>query len=362
MKILITGGHLSPALSVIEGLKNDQVFYVGRKLTFEGEKAVSLEFQEITKLGIPFFQIKTGRLQRKYTKHTIPSLIKTPIGFAQAFGIIRKVKPDVILTFGSYISIPIGIVGKLLGIPVVIHEQTLQAGFANKILSKFASKVCISWQASQKYFPQNKIVLTGNPIRSEIKNMKNVKPQENVLYITGGSSGSHAINVLIKNVLEKLLENFVVIHQTGDSQKYKDYEMLLEIKSNLKKELSQKYSIYKFLSPQDATATIAKSTLVIGRAGINTVTELIYLKKPALLIPISFGQKDEQLKNANFLKSLGLGEVLIQKDITSEIFLEKIYFMIKNIHKYKLSEVINFEDSSNNIIKVLRDVSKQKTV
>ena len=191
MKIVIVGGHLSPALAVIEKLKGEDVSYIGRKHVFEGDKALSLEYQEIEKLRLPFYVLLTGRLQRRFTKHTIPSLAKIPFGFFQSLAILRKIKPDVVLGFGSYLFLPVAAASKLLGIPVVMHEQTLEAGFSNKLISKFAKKVCISWKSSDSFFPKDKVILTGNPLREDIINIKKIKKTENkipLIYITGGGS------------------------------------------------------------------------------------------------------------------------------------------------------------------------------
>ena len=153
MKVAIVGGHLSPALAVAEKLKDQEVFYIGRKYTFEGDMGISLESQEMEKLNVPFFDLKTARLQRKFTKHTLPSLLKFPAGFIQAYKILIKIKPDVVLGFGGYLFLPVALAAKLLKIPVVVHEQTLEAGFTNKFVSKFAKKICLSWESSKKYFP-----------------------------------------------------------------------------------------------------------------------------------------------------------------------------------------------------------------
>ncbi len=364
MKIVIVGGHLSPALSIIQNLEKDEVYYIGRKHTFEGDKAVSLEYQEISKLGIPFFTIKTGRLQRTFTKYTLFSLAKLPVGFYQALKILRKVKPDVILSFGGYLSVPVGFSAHFLKIPLVLHEQTLEVGFANKILSPFAEKICVSWETSLKHFPKEKTVLTGNPIKKEILKVSKLSKKTNdlpLIYVTGGSSGSHAINLLILETIEKLSKKYTVFHQTGDSQKYKDYDKLLEVKNNLDAKYSKNYIIKKFLDPETSAQIIKSSDLVIGRAGINTVSELIYLKKPALFIPLPFSQKNEQMKNAEFMKSLGLSEVISQDLVTDKIFLEKINYMLDNLTKYKLKKEVLFENPEERIINVLRDVSKKKT-
>ncbi len=357
MKVLITGGHISPAIAVIEKLKDEKVFYAGRKYTFEGDKAISLEYQEITKMGIPFFEISTARLQRRFTRHTLISLLKLPAGFFSAYKIIKKVKPDVILAFGSYVSIPVGITGKILNVPLVIHEQTFDAGYSNKMLSRFADKICISWKSSEKYFPKDKIVLTGNPLREEVINASRIKPEKNLLYVTGGSAGSHFINFLVECSIEKLLQKFTVVHQTGASQKYSDFEKLMKKKNESKNRSFLKYKPYKFLNPDDAAKMMAKATIVVGRSGINTVSELIYLKKPALLIPLPFAQHQEQLKNAEFIKSLGLAEDLNEDVLSPKKFTETLLEMYKNINTYRIKRSVLSENAAKDIVAVLRNVT-----
>jgi UDP-N-acetylglucosamine--N-acetylmuramyl-(pentapeptide) pyrophosphoryl-undecaprenol N-acetylglucosamine transferase len=228
MKIIIIGGHLSPALAVIEELKNEEIYYLGRKHAFEGDKAISLEYEEVSKLGIPFYSINAARLQRKFTSRTIPSLAKFPSGFFQSLKALKQIKPDVVLGFGGYVSLPVVLAAFFLRIPIVIHEQTLEAGFANRMEAKFARKICISWQSSEQYFPKQKTVLTGNPLRGIVLNAKPFKEETGLpkIYITGGSSGSHSINLLVEKSLKELLEKFTVVHQTGDARRHADFERL----------------------------------------------------------------------------------------------------------------------------------------
>lgn len=211
MKIAIIGGHLTPALSIIEELGDSaQIIYIGRKHAIEGDKAVSLEYSTITNKNIPFTEIKTGRFQRSFTRRTVPSLARIPIGLAQATVILKKFSPDVVVGFGGYVSLPVAIAAKTLRIPVVIHEQTLEAGGANRLIGKFADKVCISFDSSAKYFPKEKIILTGNPIRDGIIHPKKkfiLETHDPVIYITGGSQGSHFINHLISQSLTKHYKN-----------------------------------------------------------------------------------------------------------------------------------------------------------
>lgn len=357
MRVVIVGGHLSPALAVVEKLKNEKVFYIGRKYTFEGDSAISLESKEMERLNVPFFDLSTARLQRKFTKHTLPSLLKFPNGFIQSYKILSKIKPDAVLGFGGYLFLPVALVSYILKIPVVVHEQTLEAGFTNKFVSKFAQKVCISWESSRKYFPKEKVVLTGNPLRQEIINAKNINNERNkvpIVYVTGGSAGAHALNLLIEKTLDQLLQKCLIVHQTGGSQVYKDFE-------RLEKRKSDRYECHKFLIDKEAASVMNKADLVIGRAGINTVTELIYLQKPSFLIPLPAGQKNEQLKNAQFIKNLGLGDYIQQDLLTPDLFISTIFSMLDKIGSFSLKEEILIKEAAQKIAGVLRNVAEKKT-
>lgn len=369
MKIIIIGGHLSPALSVLDSLpKNWKILFVGRKYLFEGEKSLSLEYKIINDLKIPFEEISTGRLQRKFTKNTIPSLFKLPFGFFRAFSILKKFRPDLVLGFGGYLQIPIIFASFFLKIPVILHEQTLESGFANKICSPIAKKICISWESSVGFFPKTKTVLTGNPIRKDMVNKSQISllrqafggqaNRKPLIYITGGSSGSHFLNNLIENLITNLLVNFNVIHQTGDSLKYNDFQKLKILRKTLPKGLKEKYSVNKFINPSDVGSVLRQAEFVIGRAGINTVTELICTKKPAILIPLSFSQNNEQLKNALFLEKLGLAKIILQKEASPQVLLSAINSMHESINEYikKTKNLKNLikEDAADKIIEVAK--------
>lgn len=372
MRIVITGGHMSPSLAVIEELSEDtKILMIGRRHGIEGDKALSLEYLTAKMLDIPFKAITTGRWQRKFTKHTITSLVKFPYGIFQAISILKKFKPDIILTFGGYIALPVAMAGLFLRIPVVVHEQTLEAGLSNRIIAIFAKKVFISWESSRKFFHKNKTVLTGNPIRKFSRpkddrplaeNIKYQIPKEDLplIYITGGSSGSHAINMLIEGCISKLLERHIVIHQTGDAREYTDFERLEKLKASLPEKLQKRYVLTKFVKPDEVFSVLKSSSLVISRSGINTVTELIYAGKPAVLIPLPFSQNQEQLKNAMFFKTLGLGEALEQNKASSQKLIEIVDVMIKNLTKYKESAKAAqkglFFDSSKKIVELLKEI------
>lgn len=360
MKIIITGGHLSPLLSVLDELpKETKVLVLGRKKFLEGDKAISLEYQTLKDRNIPFVPIISGRLQRKLTTYTFFSLFKFPIGFFQSLFILKEFRPDIVLSFGGYISLPVVISSFLLRIPVVIHEQTMGAGLANKIASKFAKKICISWESSAKFFPKSKTVLTGNPIRKfKIHPFDKLRARISnekipLIYITGGSSGSHAINILAETILEELLSRYKIIHQTGDAREFGDFERLKNLKEKLSEKLRSRYYLTKFVDPEDAGRVLKDSDLVISRSGMNTVTELIYFTKPSLLIPLPYSQGNEQVENARLLKDIGISEIAFQKDLTSQKLLDIINQMIKDIKNYKHeSKELIKENAAKKIIEI----------
>ena len=364
MKIVIIGGHLTPALAVIEEFPKDaQILYIGRKYALEGDRAVSFEYQEVTNRKIPFKDLKTGRLQRSFTRYTIPSLLKIPIGLMQAGAILKKFKPDVVVGFGGYVSFPVILAAFFLKLPVVIHEQTQDAGAANRYLVRFAKKVCISFESSKKYFPSEKVVLTGNPVRKSIINPKKrfgVEIKDNTIFITGGSLGSHFINKLIMDCLPKLLDKYNVIHQAGGAEEFSDFDKLSILKEGLNKNKKDKYVVSKFFSQEEIGGILFGSTLVVARAGINTVSELTVLNKPSLLIPIPKTQKNEQGKNALLLKKSGLCEIADQNTLGSYEFLEKINLMMKNITKYKIKDesYFNFSNAAKKIVEVIYETAK----
>lgn len=365
-KIVLTGGHISPLLSVLDVLsKKADILVIGRKYSFEGDKVLSLEYQTLKERNVLFKEISAGRLQRKLTEHTLLSLAKFPAGLVQSLLILRKYKPNAVTSFGGYVSLPVVFAAFILNIPIIIHEQTFAAGFSNKLASFLARKVCISWESSTKFFPKKKTVLTGNPIRNfnsvnEELNFKINKENGPLIYITGGSSGSHAINELVEGCLERLLEKFQVFHQTGDSLEYKDFDRLLEIKNKLPENLQKKYVLAKFVDPSLVGGLIEQSDLVISRSGMNTVTELIYYSKPSYLIPLPYSGRNEQMENAAFFKNLGLGEIGIQNKLTPDKLLEKINIMFKNLEKYKSVKSKNLikEDAAEKIANVVLSISK----
>ncbi|MCL4417641.1 MAG: UDP-N-acetylglucosamine--N-acetylmuramyl-(pentapeptide) pyrophosphoryl-undecaprenol N-acetylglucosamine transferase [Actinobacteria bacterium] len=367
MKVVIIGGHLSPAFSVIEELLDTEILFIGRKYALEGDEAFSLEYQFCQEYNIPFKEISTGRIQRKLTKHTLSSVLKIPGGFLQALKILKDFKPDVVVGFGSYVQIPILTAAYMLKIPIVIHEQTLEAGLSNRISAKIAKKICISWESSRDYFPKGKTILTGNPVRKEIIKIREILKESKkkpfpVVFVTGGSLGSHKINCLIEKSIGKLVEFCRVIHQTGDAREFNDYELLEGGKKSLSLAHKDRYLLHKFLNSEEIAVILKEADLVVSRSGINTVTELIYLGKPAFLMPLPFAQRNEQYKNAEFLKELGLAEIGLEK-LDSDDFTDSIRLMLKNLTKYSgksnLKDIELIKNSSKNLAKIIWESAKK---
>jgi len=362
MKIIITGGHLTPALAFIEKLKEKkpevEIIFVGRKYALDSEKTLSLEYKEITGKKILFVPIIAGRLTRLISLNSLKNFLKIPLGFFNAFFIISRYRPDVVLSFGSYLAVPIVFWAYLFKIPVFTDEQTIKPGLANKIIGFFAKKIFISFPEVEKYFDKRKTIMIGNLIRESIfkieKKPFEITKNKPVIYITGGSLGSHSINQHIKKILPQLLEKYIVIHQTGDTKEYHDYEDLLEIKNKLPDNLKKKYFLRQHFFQNEIGYIYSLADLVVGRSGANTFFELIALKKPAVFIPLPWSAGKEQQHHAEIFAKAGCGEIFHQIE-TSEKLLRIIDKMINNLEKYqknfKLLKNYFYKDAPERIIK-----------
>lgn len=364
MKVILVGGHLAPALAVIEALPKDaRIVFIGRKSTFEGDQSKSLEYETINKMGIEFISLTTGRFQRKFSRHSIKSIFKIPVGLIQAIRILLKHKPDIVLSFGGYLSVPVGVAAFIFKVPLVIHEQTLKIGAANKFLSVFADKICISWPQSAKFFPKDKTILTGNPLRRHQASDYNphiLKANLPVIYITGGSAGAHALNMLVEGCLENLLEKYIVIHQTGNAGEFEDFSRLSALVKLMPSKLQNRYIIKRFINPSMVGVIMEKASLIVSRSGINTVSEILEYGKPCLLIPLPYGQINEQLENAQFIKKTGLGEYFYQQSLNSAKLLENIERIMENKHSYlvhaKFAQSLIKKNAALDIVKILYEV------
>lgn len=359
MKIVVTGGHFSPAYSVIEELlrRGSEVVIVGRKYPFEGDTAsTSYEYRVSKEHSIPFREIQTGRLQRRMTWRSLVSLAKVPLGVLNARKILREENPDVVLTFGGYLALPIAISARMLNIPIVTHEQTQGLGLSNTLIAKIADTVCVSFTSTKEHITHTNVVITGNPMRKSIYTVDqklSFPSNMPVLYITGGSTGSHAINRVVGSAVPQLLEKFVVIHQTGENE-FNDYAYLEKVKKGLSPSLQERYVLQKFIYPSHIGYIYKKANIVIGRAGANTVLELIACNKPSILVPLPHGQTGEQLKNAQLIQDIGLGTLLTQDAFSAETLIQSVNTLMQDIEKYSVSQSIIdryiYPDSAQRIV------------
>jgi UDP-N-acetylglucosamine--N-acetylmuramyl-(pentapeptide) pyrophosphoryl-undecaprenol N-acetylglucosamine transferase len=337
-KILITGGHSSPAFSVLDELKTkgyENIIWVSEKHNQRGNKNVSAEYLTVTeKYKIKFINIKSGKLIRKWTRQTFIGGIKEffdlIIGFFQSLYIIPKERPDIVISFGGFLAVPVVIVAKLFRRKVVTHEQTIVSGLANRIIGKFADKIFVSFEDSAKYFNPNKTIVSGNPMRKDILEVRSnitkaLNPNLPIVYITGGNQGAHEINKRIFPILKDLLKIANVVHQTGNSTITNDFLKGNEIKSKLSQEGVNNYIVKEYVGPEEIGEVFDKSDIILGRSGANITLEILALGKLAVLIPIPWTYMDEQTKNAQVVVDTGLGKLLKQEDsLSSEDILNAI--------------------------------------
>lgn len=334
IKILVTGGHMTPALAVISELQSrgyKQFIWVGHKFNQHGNKNPSAEFTTVSAKHIKFIDLKAGKLTRNWSgdgwRAGIVNLIKIPWGIIHSFWIVTRYRPELILSFGGYLALPVAIAGRLLGRKVLTHEQTAVTGLTNKIIPKFAHKIMISWPSSAKYYPAEKTILTGNPLRPEILTTQSTSLQLNdnlpTIYITGGNQGSHIMNVVIFEVLAQLLEITNIIHQTGNSSITNDFDTATRLRSQLINQPG-KYLCFPYIYEDQIGEVMNKASLVIARSGANTVYEVLALAKPSIFIPIPWVTHNEQYINASLAQDVGLAKILAEEDLSPESLLQTV--------------------------------------
>ncbi|NPA68433.1 MAG: undecaprenyldiphospho-muramoylpentapeptide beta-N-acetylglucosaminyltransferase [Chlorobi bacterium] len=356
-----TGGHLFPAIAVAQALKRldnrTEILFVGAKGKIEEKKVPEAGF-DIELLNIRGFGRKLSFENIKNIARLIGSLFK-------ANRILRKFKPDVVAGFGGYASGPLAFIAALKGIPVLIQEQNSYPGITNRILAKKASKICTAYNEVKKYFPEDKIILTGNPVRkkiidtdaekNEVLSFFNLEPDKKVILSLGGSGGAKSINDGIKSELKKIAESDVfLIWQTG-----KNY--FSESLEEVKKTGAENIKVYDFISRMDLAYKAAD--LVISRAGAGTVSELAILEKPVILVPSPNVAEDHQTKNARALVEKNAA-ILINDNQTKDKLVNTALNLVNNPQQLKiLSENIaktKMPDADKRIAEEILDLIKNK--
>lgn len=356
LKIIFTGGgsggHTMPALSMIQDLKefsNKEKKEI--KILFIGSYN-GVEKDILKKHNIDYNEISTGKLRRYFSFNNITDIFKVIKGISQANKIIKKFDPDILVSTGGYVSIPPVMAAKKNKIPIIIHEQTINSGLANRIAGKYANKIALTFKESLKYFPKQKCVITGIPLRKEIFRGSKEKAFKRfgldktlpVLLFMGGGLGCHILNQTSLNILEDLLENFNIIFQTGRSIENSDHKEILKLKKSLINSKSNKFVVFEFIE-NEIGDVYSITDLAIARSGAGTVNELMSLKIPAIFIPLQIATNNEQLKNAKIMEKIGSAVIieennltpeLLKKNINNIIMKKEIQRMKKNLKNHKM--------------------------
>ncbi|WP_113703128.1 UDP-N-acetylglucosamine--N-acetylmuramyl-(pentapeptide) pyrophosphoryl-undecaprenol N-acetylglucosamine transferase [Nonomuraea lactucae] len=317
-----TGGHTYPALTTLSAVQRRQVphdvLWVGT--------ANGLEARITTEHGIPFKAITTGKLRRRPNlrelRTNIADLFRIPVGVVQAVVHAARYLPDVVLSTGGYVAVPIGVAAKLIRRPLVMHEQTTVVGLANRILARLATRIALSHESSLEHLPAKaraRAVVTGNPIRPELLrgdgaaayDLFGLTFEVPLIYVTGGAMGSRQINTLIAENLHRLLPHAQVVHQCGSAE----IDRMRAVE--LPPELAERYHPVPYVGAE-LPDLFAAADLVISRSGAGTVSELTAIGKPSLLVPLIPTGGDEQRKNASYLVSAGAARALLEPRPTAD--------------------------------------------
>ena len=330
LKIVVTGGgtggHVSPALAVIEELQQaipaPRLLYIG--------SVGGLERTMARDHDIRYVAIATGKLRRYFSLRTVTDALRVPLGVVQAVIHIGRFRPNVVFSTGGYVSVPAVVAAWLWRRPIVIHEQTATVGLANKINAFFATRIALTFEGAKSDLPaptRRKAIVTGMPVRKAIfggdpiraLDIYRLEPDVALptIYVTGGAQGARIINRAIEEVLPDLLERCRIIHQCGvqsDSSE-QDFDRLTARAAELPPELRQRYAVTRFVG-SEINHVLALTDLVVGRAGAGTVAELCALGKPALFVPLVPTGGDEQTRNAQQLVDAGAAVIVPQREVS----------------------------------------------
>jgi UDP-N-acetylglucosamine--N-acetylmuramyl-(pentapeptide) pyrophosphoryl-undecaprenol N-acetylglucosamine transferase len=333
MKVVFTGGgsggHIYPIISIIKELK--KVFPESSlDLFFVGPKDKRYE-ESLKEENFNIRYVLSGKIRRypgivPFLQNVIDLGFKIPVGFIQSFFFLLFNRPKLIFSKGGYGAIPTTLVAKFLRIPVFFHESDVIPGMANRKIAGFASKIFTSFEKTEG-LPKDKTIFVGNPIREELcngnkeeaKKLFNIKTDNPVILIMGGSLGSVRINNEIFEVAGGLLKNFELIHQTGDNN-FK--ELKEEVLAVLSEEEQDKYHIYPYLDEEYLKNAYAIADIIISRSGAGTIFQVAACGKPSILIPLPESAQNHQVKNAYSYSEGGATLVIEEKNFNSHYFLK----------------------------------------
>lgn len=333
-----TGGHTYPALTVIRTLQ-DRLTTTGGTLdvlwigTPDG-----LEARVAAAEGISFTTVATGKIRRSVNPLKVVSpanmrdMARVPLGVAQARKTVNEFGPDVVLATGGYVAVPAGLAARMCRVPLVLHEQTVRLGLANRKLAGSATRIAVSSESTLPLLSEDvwpSAVVTGNPVRPEVLSghpdkaiaalgLGSFDRRFPTVYVTGGAQGSAQINDVVGNALPWLLERANVVHQCGPAH----HEALAARAAGLPPSLAARYHATPFIGPE-LPDVLALADLVVSRSGAGTLAELTALGKPAVFIPLAFSAGNEQAYNARHLEESGAAVALLG-DVTADRLREAV--------------------------------------
>ena len=343
-----TAGHVTPNIALIPRLKElgYEISYIG---SYDG-----IEKKLIEEMNIPYYGISSGKLRRYFDLKNFTDPFRVLKGFGEAKKLLKQLKPDVVFSKGGFVTVPVVIAAGRRKIPTIIHESDMTPGLANKICIPSATKVCCNFPETLSSLPQDKAVLTGSPIRQELFTgdkekarafcgFKEVKP---VILIVGGSLGAVAVNNAVRKILPELLKDFQVVHLCG--------------KGKLDEKLTGLDGYVQFEYIQDELKDLfALADVVISRAGANAICELLALRKPNLLIPLSANaSRGDQILNANSFKKQGFSYVLEEEKLNADTLMAAVHEVYNNRDSYKKAMATSNQSNGVDIvIKLIKELS-----
>jgi UDP-N-acetylglucosamine--N-acetylmuramyl-(pentapeptide) pyrophosphoryl-undecaprenol N-acetylglucosamine transferase len=320
-----TAGHVTPNLAIIKELdhQNWDVKYIGSKNGIEKEL--------IEKINISYFGISSGKLRRYVDIENIKDIFRVLKGCIEARKILKKLRPKLVFSKGGFVSVPVIVAARSLGIPIFIHESDLTPGLANKISQRFSTKIFTSFEETVKYFPKNQTKAIGSPIRNEILNGSAEKGRKFLgfeqdlptLTVMGGSLGARKINEAVRNSLQELTAKYQIVHLCG--------------KGNVDDALlgNPRYKQFEYIH-DELPDILAASNTVITRGGSNAIFEFLALKIPMLIIPLSKAQsRGDQILNAKVFEEKGYSLTLEEENLNSDTLMEHLAKVELNRKKFK---------------------------
>lgn len=351
-RIILTGGgtagHVTPNIALLPKLQEMgfDIHYIG---SYNG-----IEKELIEPFGIPYHGISSGKLRRYFSLQNFTDPFRVLKGMGEARKLIRDLKPDVIFSKGGFVSVPVVLAGKKCKVPVIIHESDMTPGLANKIAIPSATKVCCNFPETLEYLPKDKAVLSGSPIRQELLSGNKIAAMDlcgfsadkPIILVIGGSLGSVAVNNAVRAALPELLKSFQIVHLCG---KGKVDESLNNTKG---------YKQFEYIK-EELRDIFAMTDIVISRAGANAICELLALRKPNLLIPLSANaSRGDQILNARSFERQGFSLVLEEEEVTKDTLLEAVQNLYDNRNTF-IDAMRNSGqlDSINTILNLVRELT-----